>query len=92
MPAIGIRDLHNRTAEVLRQVREAKAEYVVTYQGRPVALLLPVDTGRLESAMLEAGKRVAADAWARYARLTAELRDAWPPRQRSQDVLDAVRR
>jgi prevent-host-death family protein len=92
MPAIGVRDLHNRTAEVLREVREAKAEYVVTHQGRPVALLLPVDTGRLEAAMLEAGKAAAAEAWEKYSRLAADLRRCGPPEVESKRALDAARR
>jgi prevent-host-death family protein len=92
VPAIGVRQLHNRTTEVVREVREAGAEYVVTHQGRPVALLLPVDTERLERAMLEAGKQAAATAWERYARLAAETRERWPPGRRSGEALDDVRR
>jgi prevent-host-death family protein len=91
MPAIGVRDLHSRTTEVLREVRESGAEYVVTYQGRPVALLLPVDTGRLEQAMVDAGKQATA-AWEIYARLAGEMREQWPPNRPSAAVLDDVRR
>ena len=40
---VGVRELKNRTTEILRDVRENRAEYVVTYYGRPVAVLLPVD-------------------------------------------------
>ena len=91
MPAIGVRDLHNRTTEVLRDVRESGAEYVVTYQGRPVALLLPVDTERLERAMLDAGKQATAG-WECYARLADEIRSRWPTDQRSAAVLADIRR
>lgn len=90
MPSIGVRELHNRTAEVVRQVREDGAEYVVTHQGHPVALLLPVDTERLEQSMLDAGKQ--ATAWKRYAGLAAEARRQWPSGRRSRVVLDDVRR
>ena len=41
MPDIGIRELKTRVAEIVREVREQRARYVVTHQGRPVALLLP---------------------------------------------------
>jgi prevent-host-death family protein len=92
MPAIGVRELHHRTTEVLRQVREAGAEYVVTHQGHPVALLLPVDAKGLEKAMVDAGKQAAATAWERYARLAAEAGKRWPAGQRSGAVLDDVRR
>jgi prevent-host-death family protein len=43
MPLVGVRELRERTSEVLRQVREEGVEYVITYQGRPIAMLLPVD-------------------------------------------------
>jgi prevent-host-death family protein len=40
---VGVRELKNHTTEILRQVREEQAQFVVTYYGRPVAVLLPVD-------------------------------------------------
>lgn len=40
---IGVRELKNRATQVLRQVREERAAYVITYYGRPIAVLLPVD-------------------------------------------------
>ena len=43
MPEIGIRQLKNETSEILRAVREDKAEYVITYRGQPVAVLRPVE-------------------------------------------------
>lgn len=42
MPKIGIRELKNQTAEVLRTVREEQAEYVVTHYGKPVAVIVPI--------------------------------------------------
>lgn len=42
MATIGIRELKNQTTEVLRTVREQHTEYIVTYRGQPVALLLPL--------------------------------------------------
>lgn len=43
MPEIGIRQLKNETSEILRAVREDRAEYVITYRGQPVAVLRPVE-------------------------------------------------
>jgi prevent-host-death family protein len=43
VPEIGIRQLKNETSEILRAVREDKAEYVITYRGEPVAVLRPVE-------------------------------------------------
>lgn len=38
---IGIRELKNRASEIVHEVQESKAEYVVTLRGEPVAILLP---------------------------------------------------
>jgi len=56
MPVIGVRELREHTSEVLRQVREENAEYVITHQGRPVALIMPVNPEAVEDAMVEASK------------------------------------
>lgn len=45
---VGVRELKNRATEIVRQMREHRAEYVITYYGRPVAVLLPVDEDWLE--------------------------------------------
>jgi prevent-host-death family protein len=42
MPYVGIKELKNQTTEILRGVREDGMEYVVTFHGRPVAVLLPI--------------------------------------------------
>ena len=39
---IGIRELKNRTSQVLRRVREDMVEYIVTLRGEPVAVLRPL--------------------------------------------------
>jgi len=52
MPQVGVRELKNRTSEIIRAVREEKAEYIVTYQGRPVGLLLPLDEEDWEDYLL----------------------------------------
>ena len=43
MNYVGVRELKNDASEVIRAVREDHAEYVVTYRGRPVAVLRPVE-------------------------------------------------
>lgn len=52
MPKVGVRELKNRTSEILRAVREEGAEYIITYQGRPAAVLLPIDEEELEDYVL----------------------------------------
>jgi prevent-host-death family protein len=43
MPTIGVQQLRANTAQVLREVHERHAEYVVTRKGLPVARLLPAE-------------------------------------------------
>jgi prevent-host-death family protein len=43
MPSVGIRELKDEASAIIRAVREEKAEYVVTYRGRPVAVIRPVE-------------------------------------------------
>lgn len=47
MPTIGIRELKAQASDVVRQVKEQHAEYVVTVRGEPAALLLPIDPASL---------------------------------------------
>jgi prevent-host-death family protein len=92
MSLIGVRELRQQTSEVIRRVREDRAEYVVTYQGRPVAIILPLDAGRAEKEMAQASKKAVLDNWERYERLAEELRRAWPTALSTQDVIDSIRR
>ncbi|HVT56839.1 MAG TPA: type II toxin-antitoxin system prevent-host-death family antitoxin [Thermoanaerobaculia bacterium] len=39
---IGVRELKNRASEIVREVREAQATYLVTVRGEPVAELRPL--------------------------------------------------
>jgi prevent-host-death family protein len=92
MSLIGVRELREQTSEVIRRVREEQAEYVITYNGRPVAVILPLDVERAEAAMVEAGRQAVLDNWDRYERVAAQVRQAWPADRSTQDVIDAIRR
>lgn len=92
MPVIGVRELREHTADVLRQVREQQAEYVITYQGKPVAFLSPVDERAVEAAMVQASRAPAEDGWTAYMRLVEELRATWPADLSAQDLIDGIRR
>jgi prevent-host-death family protein len=38
---IGVRELKNRASEIVHEVQEREAEYIVTLRGQPVAVLRP---------------------------------------------------
>ena len=88
MAILGVRELRERASEVIRRVREERAEYVVTYQGRPVAVILP----QAEAEMVAASKKAIADGWKRYLQTVEEIRQVRPSGVSTQDVIDAVRR
>lgn len=46
--AVGIRELKNHTAEIVRAVDEGGRAIVVTRRGRPTALILPIDSPEAE--------------------------------------------
>jgi prevent-host-death family protein len=54
MPTIGVRELKSHASEIVRMIREERAEYVVTLRGEPVAVLLPIDKQALEAHALRA--------------------------------------
>jgi len=43
MSETGVRDLKVRASEILRDVRDRRARYVITFRGRPVAMLVQVE-------------------------------------------------
>ncbi|MBU0495053.1 MAG: type II toxin-antitoxin system Phd/YefM family antitoxin [Chloroflexi bacterium] len=92
MSLIGVRELRNQISDVIRRVRQERAEYVITYQGRPVAMILPLDVEQAEREMVQAGKKAVLGNWERYERLADEIRRAWPVDLATQDVVDAIRR
>jgi prevent-host-death family protein len=54
--AIGVRELKNQASRIIRAVREEMAEYIITVQGEPVAVLRPFtaeDEQQLRQAELE---------------------------------------
>jgi len=76
MRAVGVRDLKLRTSEIVRLVREGHEPVDVTYRGRVVARIVPIDD------------HVTNDAWADLDALGSEIAASWLP---GVDAVDAVR-
>ena len=81
MAAIGVRELKQRTSEVLRRVRERGEEIDVTHHGRVVARLVPAIRPRPHP-------RMAIAAWSSLDRVAREIGRRWP---RGHSAVDAVR-
>jgi prevent-host-death family protein len=85
---IGIRDLKNQTSRIVRSVREEMAEYVITLQGKPVALLRPIteaDEQQFHQAQVE-------EAMAEMKQLAQEVAAAWSSPKSGVDLISEQRR
>lgn len=81
MESVGMRELKERTSEILRLVREQKQQVAITYRGKVVAQIVPVEER-------EARKEASQAAWANWRRLSEEVSAAWP---RGVSAVEAVR-
>lgn len=68
MISVGIRELKQRTSELIRMVRESGNKIQITYRGEVVALLIPVTRSQQDEAQ----------AWAEIDHLAAEIGARWP--------------
>jgi prevent-host-death family protein len=85
---IGIRDLKNQTSRIVRSVREEMAEYVITLQGKPVALLRPItaaDEQQFRQAKI-------GEAMAEMKQLAQEVAAAWTSSKSGIDLISEQRR
>jgi prevent-host-death family protein len=84
---IGIRELKNQTSDVLRQVREEAAEYVITCHGNPVALLRPLESADAERWQ----KQRARDSWQTLLELGTLLAESAPSARSPVEILAELR-
>ena len=59
MPVVGIRELKIHASAIIRKVRDEGEEYVITFHGRPVGMLIPIDGSRVEEGTISAARAVA---------------------------------
>jgi prevent-host-death family protein len=90
MPDVGVRELKAHASEIIREVREQKARYVITYRGRPVGLLLPLD--EVGSALPPVSDEAGAEAWEALTRLGEEIGREWRSPLTSSELLSEMRR
>ena len=83
MKTVGVRELKQKTTQVLRRVRENKEQIQITYRGEVVALLVPVPSARRRS-QSAAGEAV----WADLDQLAAEIGAHWP---KGLSAVEAIR-
>jgi len=94
MARVGVRELKNQATEIIRNVRENRAEYVVTYRGQPVAVLLPVDEGWLaeETRRVVEGTEPGEDVWAELEAIRQEIGRHWQSDKTAVELVSEQRR
>ncbi len=90
MPDVGVRELKTRASEIVRDVRERRARYVITYRGQPVGLLMPLEEAR-PTDLSPAGEPATA-AWEELTRLGEEIGRGWRSPLTSTELLSEMRR
>ena len=84
MREIGIRELKTRASEIVRDVRDHRAQYVITYRGRPVGVLQPLsepDLGTPDNT-----------AWDELFQLGEEIGRGWTSPLTTGELLSEMRR
>jgi len=91
---VGVRELKNDASEVIRAVREERAEYIVTYHGRPVAVILPIGSDQmvLDPGAVIAVSSNAPDVEAELDALRAEIAAKWQSDRSAVELLIEQRR
>jgi prevent-host-death family protein len=85
---IGVRDLKNRASEIVRDVHEQDAQYIVTLRGEPVALLRPLS----ESNEREVRQAEHVEALAKLDALAEQIAKAWRSSKSAAELVDEQRR
>ncbi len=84
----GVRELKNQTSRIVRAVREEMAEYVITVQGKPVAVLRPFteeDAQQLRQAEID-------EVLAEMKTLAQQVAEAWTSSKSGVELVEEQRR
>jgi len=96
MPNVGIRALKTHASEIIRNVRERRARYVITYRGQPVGVLMPLEQAtpetRTDTAPAATAAAATAAAWDELTRLGEEIGKGWRSPLTSTELLGEMRR
>ena len=90
MPDIGVRELKTHASEIIRNVRDHRTRYTITYRGRAVGLLTPLEPPRAEPPVDPSA--AAASAWDELVRLGKEIGRGWQSPLSGADLLSEMRR
>lgn len=83
--SVGVRELKQHTTQILRQVRQRSVEIQITYRGRIIARLLPVQ-------LRKSTPRRRSPVWTDLDELAAEIGARWPTKVSAVDAVREGRR
>jgi len=86
---IGIRELKNRASEIVREVQENQAEFIVTLRGAPVAVLRPLSSSGDEQESVRTRREIALE---KLDALAKEITDSWRSTESVVQLIEAQRR
>ena len=89
MSDVGVRELKARASEIVRSVRDQRARYVITYRGRPVGVLMPLDEVRSAPGPADESDT---GAWDELTRLGEEIGRGWRSPLTGAELLSGMRR
>jgi prevent-host-death family protein len=90
MPDVGVRELKTHASEIVRNVRERRARYTITYRGQPVGVLIPLDQPPAGTGESAGGSAEAT--WDELVRLGQEIGQGWRSPLSSAELLSEMRR
>ncbi len=85
---IGVRELKNRASEIVREVHEQEAEFIVTLRGEPVAVIRPL-TEKSGRELLQAEEDEALE---EVDRLAEKIARAWRSPKSVLELIEEQRR
>jgi prevent-host-death family protein len=91
IPEIGARDLEARASEIVEDVRQHRARYILTHEGRPVGMVVPLDEAASGEWVRPDEEGQAQDAWAELERLGDEIGLGWGSFELPVELLSKLR-
>jgi prevent-host-death family protein len=86
MPQIGLRELKTHASEILRDVQDNRARYVVTKRGIPQAIIIPYAPAE------ETDHASREESWNRLVSNLHEVSEAWTSPLTAEEIIRDMRR
>jgi len=88
MKEVGIRELKAHASQILRTLRKRRERYIVTYRGKPMAILAPLEPDERGTP----GPGAMESPWQELIQLGHEIGMGWTAPVTSAELLSAMRR